>query len=508
MMGMRSLLALLLAASAALAGCLATPGDLAPSATLDGVLTPGTEGVFHSLSGEVLAVADRVVASGGQYSLGLSATEPTVGVTKDGAVFMTAFARDGATGRSFPTIARSMDKGQTFEVVGPRLPTGDGLPPVTNDPYVYVDPATDRVYMLDLIGTVCSVLSWSDDQGASWTTNPLACGTPFVNDHQTMVAAKPRAMPLTLYDSVVYYCVNRVADTSCATSLDGGLTFTPLRTVFTGVPASDPADLCGGLSGHVKAGPDGKVYLPRSYCGPATVAITEDDGLTWTHHVIDTEHLVEGHEVSIAVDEANNVYAVWTSGGRIWFSSSTDGGHTWAPARDVTAPGVTATMFNTIAAAGEGKVAFAYVGSTVEGGYEGKDTGYGGVVGDILGEPAPAEWQGATWNAYLGVILDATSEDAVVQTVTANDPADPVARGLCGRTRCNGMNDFIDVVIDAEGRPWAAFVDVCTQECVTDDKVWSDRAVGFVGTFVTGPSLLAGQAELPPILPPPVAASD
>ena len=65
------------------------------------------------------------------------------------------------------------------------------------------------------------------------------------------------------------------------------------------------------------------------------------------------------------------------------------------------------------------------------------------------------------------------------------------------------MNDFIDVVIDAEGRPWAAFVDVCTQECVTDDKVWSDRAVGFVGTLVTGPSLLTGQAELPPILPPP-----
>ena len=39
--------------------------------------------------------------------------------------------------------------------------------------------------------SACQWLSYSDDKGATWVNNPLACGSPPV-DHQTIVAAPPR----------------------------------------------------------------------------------------------------------------------------------------------------------------------------------------------------------------------------------------------------------------------------------------------------------------------------
>ncbi|MEA3203663.1 MAG: hypothetical protein QOI63_1342, partial [Thermoplasmata archaeon] len=366
-----------------------------------------------------------------------------------------------------------------------------------------------------LLPISCSFLSWSDDQGASWTTNPYACGHTNVNDHQTIVAAKPRLAPLMpLYPNVLYFCSNNVYDTACTTSLDGGLTFGPQRPAYAGAQA--PAEgnrctttaqgagncVCGGLSGHVKAGPDGKAYLPKGQCGLASVAVSADDGLTWTPHTIDTRHPMTDHEVAIAVDEANTVYATWPAAdGFVYYAYSKDGGASWSQAVNVTAPGVTATAFNAIAAGGPGKLAFAYIGTTVPGGYKGKDGGQGGLTGDIVGEPDPPAWANATWNAYIGTITNATSDSPIIQTATANDPADPLARGLCGGTRCHGMNDFIDLAIDAEGRPWGAFVDVCTAKCVGDPKTHWDTAEGLVATLRSGPALRGAAPALPLLAP-------
>lgn len=508
-MGARNVAALLLATLAALAGCV-TPASTTPAAVDDIELGGATQnGLFHALDGVGIAPpADAVAALGGGFLTGFSATEPTIGRTSDGSLFMTAMMPIEGAGRNAPTIVRSDDGGLTWTDVGPKVP-GIGLPvpPITNDPYVYVDPLTDRVYDLDLVGTACSVLSWTDDKGASWTTNPLACGTPGGNDHQTMVTATPRMLPTTLYENVVYYCVNRVAAAECATSLDGGLTFTPLHPVQVGVdparadPSGEQIPLCGATTGHLKSGPDGKVYLPKAQCsiqpGPASVFVTEDDGITWRESVIDTAFPVEGHEVAVAIDEENNVYASWQSGGLHYFAASTDGANTWTPARLLTPPGVTATEFNAIAAGKAGHVAIAYIGSTIEGGYEGKGTGNAGLAGDILGQPELPEWDNATWNGYITIITDATSAEATLQTVTVNDPADPLARGLCGHTRCNGMNDFIDMVIDHEGRPWVAFVDVCHAECVAAEKPMSDGAIGLAGTLLAGPALRGDARELP-----------
>ena len=492
------LLPLVLVASALAAGCLTS--DPATTAAVEELPSVSTEALVHGANGALLAApAGLAQAVGGQLSTGFDATEPTIGVAPDGAVYMTAMVPRPVRG-SMPTIVRSLDSGLTWEDVGPAAHVN------TNDPLVFVDPDTGRVYTDDILPLSCTFLSWSDDQGETWTTNPYACGNSQVNDHQTIVTAWPRTLPTVGYPKVVYHCANNVAYFACATSLNGGLTFGPQVPVDLGVDPAFELPLCGATTAHLRAGPDGKVYLPKSECSiqPSrpVVYVTEDDGLTWSKKVI-SETIMSPHEIGFGIDEENNLYATWPDEMSYqWYAYSTDGGDTWSEPVNITAPGVTATMFVAAASRGVGTLAFAYVGSTIEGGYEGKGTGNPGLAGDLLGQPALPEWDNATWNGYIGVITDALTPEPVIQTVTANDPADPLARGLCGRTRCAGMNDFIDMVVDAQGRPWVAFVDVCTAECVTDPSVRNDVSVGFAGTLLRGPALLTAGGELAPLAPP------
>ena len=159
---------------------------------------------------------------------------------------------------------------------------------------IYVDPTTGRVFNFDLEGA-CNFLNYSDDKGASWTTNPLACGN-IVVDHKTIVTARPTSLPTVGYPNVVYWCSNRVADSTCGRSLDGGITWTATGTpAYTGY---DPAagGLCGGLTGHLAADPDGRIFLPKGHCGHPWVAISDDEGTTWTRVQVSNVSATEGRE--------------------------------------------------------------------------------------------------------------------------------------------------------------------------------------------------------------------
>lgn len=491
---MRLLFALTVVPLLLLAGCVA-PEDAAPAATLgpDALGAGGVDGVLHRAEGATLALGDGLMplARGAQFRIGASSVEPTIGVDKDGTIFMTGNAR-GMLPLLSPTIYRSEDEGQSWTAVG--APTHA----TTLDPYVYVDPATGRVFQDDIQPLTCGTLSFSDNKGQSWTTNPVGCGNPQVNDHQTLVAAKARRLATVGYPNLLYRCVNNVAYSACAVSVNGGISFLP-QVPLASEPGIDPkhngalGPVCSALTGHVKAAPDGTVYLPTRDCSVSQsmplVSVTQDDGLTWTTRVIHKELLSDGHDVGIAVDEAGTVYANWISDGRMLLAHSEDQGKTWSEPIDVTAPGVTATSFNAVAAGAPGRVALAYIGTDIPDGYEGKTSA--------------DDWKGAAWNAYITVLTDAMSEDPILQSVTANDPADPVARNECGRTRCGGMTDFIELVIDAEGRPWASFVDVCNDECSTDAEGKNKGNVGFAATLLTGPALRGELPELTAILPPP-----
>jgi hypothetical protein len=400
--------------------------------------------------------------------IGRDAFEPTLGVDRDGVAYMAAGAFDGPRGLPRTKVLKSVDGGVTWAESGPRAPAGDTtIPPATLDPYVYVDEETGRVFNLEL-NLACSTLSFSDDQGATWLTNPLGCGQ-FVNDHQTIVAGNARAGLVTAgYPNVLYYCFNRVTDASCSRSLDGGVVWAPTGSPsFPGYEVGDPYDkfgipgLCGGLHGHAVTDGDGRLFIPKSHCGLPTLAVSEDGGTTWRRTVVTTAlptgeaHVGEHH--SVTVDDAGNVYYLFWDDGRqkLWLAVSTDHGATFGEPRMVAPPGVAQANLPALTAGAAGHIAFQFPGTTVD---------------DPDDEQRP-------WNSYMVVSTNATDAEPLFMSTTANDPDDPIHRGDCNG-RCAGMFDFLDIVVSpVDGGFWAAVTDTCTatRDCNVSRVVDADE---------------------------------
>jgi hypothetical protein len=162
-----------------------------------------------------------------------------------------------------------------------------------------------------------------------------------------------------------------------ASSTDGGNTFTA-REVRTN------AKLGWALAGGAAVGPEGNVYVGWSGYkqnggakGPVNLFVSRsaDDGATWTNHVLAVSAAPPdcsaflcgwaylGAQVTVAVDEAGGVYALWNAGlvdrgpERLFFARSVDGGLTWSAAVEVSqAPAGRAHAFPALAARGDGDV--------------------------------------------------------------------------------------------------------------------------------------------------------
>ena len=451
----------------ALAGCVddAGPGG-APAGVLDPL--PAVGAAFDGLGNAVpLPEEARGLAQYVISDLGHEGAEPTLGVTSSGAVFVV----------SDTAVLRSRDHGATWEDVTPAA----NWPAWSLDPYLWVDVDTDRVFV-DHLYVGCSYLMWSDDEGASWLTQPAACGTP-VNDHQTLATGRPAAGVTTpLYPNVVYYGYNGLAYTGVTRSLDGGATWGP-ATVAIG-----PED-CGGLNGHIKTAPDGTVYVPAAGCDEPVVAVSRDSGLTWEQHVIDTGgagRSTPGDDPSVALDAQGNAYLVWPGkDARMYGSVSADGGRTWSPAFRVSPPHVASSLFPVSAAGDPGRVAFAYYGTTA-------DTS----EWDSVNSADAAEH--TRWHLFVTYSLDALEgADATFVTVQVTPDDDPIQVGSIwngggGRPDRN-LLDFFDMVRDAEGRVFIAYTDGCRACDEPDDSRRSDT---MVAVLHEGPSLLASAGVL------------
>lgn len=415
------------------------------------------------------------------HEVGREAAEPTIGVTASGAVFFAAATFDAAAGGLARTeTLRSRDGGASWRSVQPPLPGETTEPPTTLDPYLHVDPDTGRVFTIDLY-LACSYLLFSATEGDSWQRNPLACGQP-VNDHHTITTGPPAGLDLTVgYPNTVYYCFNRVSDSSCGKSLDGGRSFLPAGTAFLG---EDPeaGGFCGGLHGHLATDGEGRVFLPKGHCGSAWVAISNDGATTFDRVKINDYVPTQGHEVSLAVDKDDNVFAVWFDNRDHlpYLAVSTDHGRTWSPPAMIAPPGVREVNFPTITAGDAGRIAVTFPGT----------------------KSADRDDQTRPWNSYQLVSINAgTLADGDPQTnplfvwATANDPTDPIHRGDC-TDRCGGMFDFLDIQTSpADGSFWATASDTCVGDCISDPTAaTADVGQGVAVHQTAGPSLWSAKS--------------
>jgi hypothetical protein len=376
--------------------------------------------------------------------IGQTAAEPTIGVAKDGTAYMAGSTLVVDTpvvwGVARTDLHRSTDGGVTWTSIQPKVPViGERIASGNADPMMWLDTDTGRVFTFDLTGA-CNWLGYSDDKGETWIINPVACGNLPV-DHQTIVSAKPRnGLTTLLYPNVLYWCSNRLVDNPCGRSTDGGLTFHPTRS-----SAYSPSTPCGGLSGHLEADPDGRIYLPTSQgCpgGSPHVARSEDNGDTWTHSRVATIGSAEPH-TSVAADAAGNVYYVWmrneSGGARPYLAISRDRGQTWGPPMMIAPPGVIGANFPVVAAGDPGKIAISFPSTT-------------------------STAANRAWDQTVVVSTNVLDDRPVFLSATGNPPNDPIHRGAC-LGRCGGLWDFIDIQISPAGHAWVSTSDDCVGSC-------------------------------------------
>jgi hypothetical protein len=265
---------------------------------------------------------------------------------------------------------------------------------VLSDPIGFVDSTTGRVFSMDLIGGEGnSFLAFSDDDGNSWTP-AQGGGIPGGPDHETLGGGAyhtPLPNPNPVYAHAIYYAAQDIApEAQCSRSDDGGVTF------GAGVPIYQTPQCAGNASihGHVKVGPDGTVYIASGSCaaGPG-VAISRDNGITWSFAGPPNQSDYQFLDPSVAIDAANNVYLIWLDGNtnHPYVSVSKDGAGTWSAPFDVGAAfGIQNADFVISTAGDAGRAAVGFVGATQ------------------TGNPQSAAFPGI-WNLYLATTYDTGS---------------------------------------------------------------------------------------------------
>ena len=435
--------------------------------------SPGSRGVAHKADGKV--VAAKNVPVGRTLPVGADAIEPTLGINKKGDVFYTA-----AAGTNAVDVFRSSDKGESWENVSPAIAGAVKTHRLTLDPYIFVSEPTGRIYNIDLT-VACSYLSFSDDNGKTWTDNPLACGRP-VNDHQTLFSGPPAISPPNpVHAENVYYCWNDFGTgTSCSKSVDGGISWVSTGSrPFEGVNTEgQDADVCGGFNGHGVVDRKGTIYLPKEYCGQPWLGISHDEGLTWERVQVasnTTEFL--GSDTSIAVDAKGNLYYTYESTKQmLYLVTSTDGGKKWSKPMMVAAPKVNEVTLPTIDVGDPGKIAIAYMGST------------NSPFKKCDPECSNEDYTKTKWNGYITSTVDALGKNPTFYSTAVNPISDPIYQGRCDfSNRCSPILDFIDIEISPDGTAYGAFVDACLVGCKASGAV--DGSAGIVGRAVGGPRL-------------------
>ncbi len=104
-------------------------------------------------------------ANGSYYGIGMTTFEPTMGITSDNNIYMTSWGNgpSGSTAIVQCTGLIGMTDLSEYScanVYDPAAPVAN-----SNDPYVYIDPWTDRIMKFDMHALLGMTVEWSDNEG-------------------------------------------------------------------------------------------------------------------------------------------------------------------------------------------------------------------------------------------------------------------------------------------------------------------------------------------------------
>lgn len=435
---------------------------------------------------------------------GLTASEPTIGIpwNTDHVFFNTLERRINPMDPLTSSVASKVYR-VTFDDVGTPTWT-DVTPPYqvpTNlDPMLVADEDTGRIWAGGLHGG-CSVMMYSDDDGESWlSTGNMCSGADF--DHQSL-GSGPSKSPLAgkAYPHAAYYC-GQGGTISCATSYDGGVSWTPFVQEQTA---------CGGFHGHIRVSRiSAMMAVPVADCGGDLGMLTTLDGVVYTAKTIpDSEEWTNGFDPSLQFGRQQGwLWYGMASENGIHISLSKDDGATWeslggSNSLDIGQfhdPPIVAGSFANIQVGDDDRVAFTFLG--IEGG-PGADLEF---LNSNQIYQCDKRQDELVWNYYAAFTFDAGATWNVSKLTQ-----DPVQVGglfdavVDGSSNCRNLLDFNDMDIDSKGRVYIGWADGCVRECAETSKPETDgwRAKeARILRQISGKGLFAAHDVAEPTVPP------
>ncbi len=283
---------------------------------------------------------------------GYPASESTLTITPHGTLVYSPAETEN-------TVARSVDGGASWSLA---YPADEQYTSFWNtvDPYLITDPRTGRVFWAHATGPVRTEGSLpqgagfylaaasgfqvytSTDEGRTFTTADYSTAPTgdweklFVGPARPAETGSPQP---TGYPDVVYLCANSPAEVVgpgrlCYRSLDGGASFSVAG--YVSPSPGEPHDTCPPLSANnAVVDSQGVIYLPFTCLGAAYVVISYDEGTSWVWTTLKDAtpgSLLpdDAGRLQLAVDSADNLYALWSRNDQLYMAISRDHASRWS----------------------------------------------------------------------------------------------------------------------------------------------------------------------------------